>query len=202
MGQSDTVGDKELWEWVGRQDRYVIDQFALAVFGVGALFFAYGQVRTPDLKLLIALIGLGASLTLWMHIYGAQEEFHAIFMELRNNRKGRHKDFFASWKRAMEWRKRGLSRWLYFPVKRMMMYFMALVSWAWVTIIIYRLTRTYELVKIAAMPCVLLASIAVLGLITMLSVYRKQVTDPKKWEQPETSSPEIAEPNMQSVLPT
>jgi hypothetical protein len=54
MGELDEHADKLLWEWADRQDQYLVDQFGLAIFGIGALFFAYAQVLGSALKLLIA----------------------------------------------------------------------------------------------------------------------------------------------------
>jgi hypothetical protein len=54
MGELDEHADKLLWEWADRQDQYLVDQFGLAIFGIGALFFAYAQVSGSALKLLIA----------------------------------------------------------------------------------------------------------------------------------------------------
>lgn len=53
--------DRELWNFILVQDSIMLQQFGTAVIGMGALFFAYGQIfplNVPYLKVKIAP-GLG-----------------------------------------------------------------------------------------------------------------------------------------------
>ena len=123
--------DEHLWQYVINQDTYIVQEFGIGIVGIGALLWAYGSV-TSDLHETIAWIGLGGSMVLWMHIFGARKEFSEGVKELRKN----NKTFFERFDRVKSWRKVGIYRVLYQPVTRLMAYFMGLVSWAWFTIII------------------------------------------------------------------
>src|SRR5256885_10586788 len=71
--------DKKLFDFMNDEYKNIINQFALAVFGIGALFFAAGQMSTtPRIKQLIDLIGFGASVTMWIHMHGAYTQIEAI----------------------------------------------------------------------------------------------------------------------------
>jgi hypothetical protein len=71
-------GDEKLFDVMNDEYKNIVNQFALAVFGIGALFFAAGQVETQRLKQLIDLIGFGAAVTMWIHAHGAHQHIDAI----------------------------------------------------------------------------------------------------------------------------
>ena len=85
MSDSPSAGSAEqwLWKWFDAQERYTVEQFGIGIVGIGALFFAYAQATFAFLKILIALIGLGGSLTLVMHMYGARMTRDSIAERLR-----------------------------------------------------------------------------------------------------------------------
>ena len=120
-----------LWKWFDNQERYTVEQFGIGVVGIGALFFAYTQATFAFLKILIALIGLGGSLTLSMHMYGARKTRDAIYGKLRSlNHKWVDRDEIIKLRKEINW--------LYYPPGWMMVYYMILVSFAWVSLIGYR----------------------------------------------------------------
>ncbi len=119
-----------------RQDQHMFDEFGIGVVGIGALFFAYGTITTASVKLIIALIGLGGSLIIWDHMYGTRQHYYKI-REIVTSHNPEFGKFLVE---ADKWRDSGIiSRWFYQPASRMKIYFMALVSWAWGTIILYRI---------------------------------------------------------------
>ena len=89
-------------------------------------------MQVHDVQVLVAFIGLGGSVILWDQIYGARQEFYSSMQLLKDcNPK------FRSLMNAMDtWRDRSTrNRWLYQPANRLMIYFMALVSGAWMSVI-------------------------------------------------------------------
>ncbi len=154
--------DEKLWEWASKMDDVSVNQFGLAIVGIGALFFAYSQVPYPHVRLLIALIGLAGSLILWLHLYATRAEY----VQFKEKVKSSRDDFVKRFKDAQSWRKKGVNKILYHPVSRLMTYFMALVSWAWLTIILSRAS----LVSFSVLAYV---SVAILIFTFGLTLYRK-----------------------------
>src|SRR5438067_10470033 len=109
-----------LWKWFDRQERYTVQQFGIGIVGIGALFFAYAQATFAFLKILIALIGLGGSLTLVMHMYGARMTRNAILEALQglNGRCNQRKEI-------IKLRDGKINR-FYYPPALMMVYYMVL----------------------------------------------------------------------------
>ena len=134
---------ERLWKWYIKQDEYVVQEFGIGVVGIGALFLAYASVASenasvisvssPYIREMIALVGLGASLILWMHIFGSNKEKK----EIRKLLKKYDKTFIAEFMEAQKWRGKGIYLFIYYPVTRLMGYFMELITWAWLTIIIF-----------------------------------------------------------------
>jgi hypothetical protein len=133
MGQGND--DKELWDFMLQQDNVMLQQFGTAVIGIGALIFAYAQIvplHLLFLNIIVALIGLAASLIVWMNMYGSIQQGRAI----RDNLRATRSPLMQRYDQIMEWRDKRVNHWVYYPVKRLEMYFSALVSLAWVTVIL------------------------------------------------------------------
>jgi len=132
--EPDLTVDK-LWELASRQDQHLLDEFGIAIVGIGALFFAYGSIHTTSVKLIVALIGLGASLILWNDMNASKKEYDAILRLIAK----RNTPFVKALKEI--WSSSGfLTKRFEEPTARIMSYFMLLVAWAWAVIIIYRVT--------------------------------------------------------------
>lgn len=130
----DQLDDNQLWNLAQELDQSFVNQFATAMIGIGALFFAYGTVSRPFIRLMIAFIGFAGSLILWLHMYALRKDFN----EFRKQLEPTHQDFFAKLRKAQSWRSAGRNRYLYWPVSRLITYSMALITWAWATILLVR----------------------------------------------------------------
>ncbi len=156
-GSSINNTEEKLWEWASKQDDVSVNQFATSIIGIGALFFAYGQLHTSHTKLLIALIGLGGSVTLWLNIYGSRKEYYLIKKSLANN------PFIIKFNELQRWRRKDVDKFLYHPVSRLMTYFMGLVSWAWIAIILRSLDLvSFQVIIIVSSDCLILALLLVI----------------------------------------
>lgn len=124
---------KQLWKLVKDRDNAIVNQFATALIGIGALFFAYGSVFKPTTRLLIAFVGFAASVILWLHLYALRKDRE----ELRDEIKSTNPGFFRRLDDAQSWRSKGWNKVFYWPVSRIAIYFMGLVSWSWATIILF-----------------------------------------------------------------
>jgi hypothetical protein len=130
--------DKILWDLMLQQDKTILQHFGTTVVGIGALFFAYGEIVPLHLRFLtviIALIGLAASLIVWMNVFGSIQQGQAIRDDLKASKSAtvlmeRHEKIMGTW------RDKKSNHWLYYPVKKLEMYFSALVSLAWLTILL------------------------------------------------------------------
>jgi hypothetical protein len=164
-----TEEERRLWDWAVKLDETSVSEFATGIVGIGALFFAYGQVASVNTRMLIALIGLGGSIILWLHLYATRTDIRAIRGEL--NREGG--SFYAvRLSKLQAWRNQGWNRVLYYPVSRLMTYFMGLVSWGWIAIVIRRLNwLSFGILE--------LASILILLFMVALTGYR-QVEDKRR----------------------
>jgi 4-hydroxybenzoate polyprenyltransferase len=127
------LDDENLWDYMITQYQFIITQFGIGIVGLGALLFAYGTVKSALLKELIALVGLASSYILLMHTFGATREIKALRDELRKS----SPDFFKRYEALSTWRSRDIVRYLYYPVTRMITYFMGLLSLAWLSIILF-----------------------------------------------------------------
>lgn len=134
--QFDDKAANILWEWGVREDQHIHDEFALAIVGLGALFFAYAQLHTESLKIIVALIGFAASIILWMDMAYARHEYRRILQLL-----AQHNHLFERF--LEEKTSRGnftfLTRRYYRPATVAMTYFMFLVTWAWAAIAAFRI---------------------------------------------------------------
>lgn len=124
--------DKELWQYFLNQDLYIPQEFGIGVIGIGALLIGYAQTSSPNIKLLIALIGMSASFILWMHMFGARKEREQVQKVLEKT----NIDFFKKFNDARSWRHKGIYRFIYYPVTLLMIFFMGLVTIVWFTIIL------------------------------------------------------------------
>jgi len=122
--------EEKLWDIIAGETQYIVNEFALGVVGIGALFFAYASLHPGHLRILIVLIGLGASFVMWMHMFGSSQEVASAM----NSLKCMNPSYFANLKTLRSWRVHGKTRYTYYPVTRLMTYYMALVSLAWTSI--------------------------------------------------------------------
>ena len=156
----DPVQEK-LWEWASKMEDVSFDQFGLAIVGIGALFFAYGQVPFPHTRLLIALIGLAASVVLWFHMYATRKQYLTIKELLRDHK------LVKAIVDVQSWKDKGVFKIFYHHVSRVMSYFMALVSWAWLAIILARLGISFQIL-------VILSWIILVGVAALIIIRRYQ----------------------------
>lgn len=154
-------GAKMLWEWASKQDNVSIQEFGTGIVGIGALFFAYGSVHYPHTGLLIALIGFAGSTILWLHLYGSRREYYDIKKRIRDDLPG-----MKEFNEIQRWRESGISSVIYFPVSRLMTYFMGLGAWAWLSIILARV-GALSFIELLYVNSLILFSAAV------LTVFRK-----------------------------
>lgn len=162
-----SLGDKDIWEHALNQDRYIFQEFGLAIIGIGALFVAYGSIHDFFLEQIIALIGITGGFTLWMHIFGSRKEIEAIKEVLKKNNSG----FVEQFHNIQAWRNNRWYRLSYYPVTRIMTYFLSLLTWAWVAIFL----KPY-----IPLPEIKFLSIIVLMVVIVMAVCRK-IQDIKKY---------------------
>lgn len=131
--KSKLLEEEQIWDYSLIQDEYMPQEFGLGIVGIGALFFAYSSVTAdPLVKQIIALIGMAGSFVLWVHIWGSRKELTSIRDELRKT----NSELLDRFDSARAWRTRGRYIVLYYPVTRLMGYFMALVMWSWIIILL------------------------------------------------------------------
>jgi hypothetical protein len=126
--------DKIIWDSIVSEEQYIFQELTTSLIGIGALFFAFGTVSIPYVRTLIALVGLGGSLTLWVHAFGASLDRDGSFLELARSEEGR--SLLKRQRRTTRWRSGPRAHQVYAPVFRMATWFMGLVSAAWVIVII------------------------------------------------------------------
>lgn len=107
--------EERLFEYPLAQHQFSTGQFATSLIGLGALFFAYGSVSSPFLRLIIASVAIGASFVLWFHTFGARYESWAIEEEVGAT----GLRLMNRYKRLRSWRKVGWLGDLYQPVLRL-----------------------------------------------------------------------------------
>ena len=168
------LNDKDIWEHALNQDRYIFQEFGLAIIGIGALFFAYGSTDDIFLKHIIALIGVASGFTLWMHIFGSRKEFDAIKQELEE----KNSDFIKKFQKIQAWRNKGWYR-LYYSVTGIMTYFLSLITWAWIAIFIKPYVSSFSII---------ILSIIVLLSVIGLAIYRR-IKNGKKYNQHYSDQP-------------
>lgn len=127
--KDDDVNEK-LWNYAMSEESFVVQEFALAVTGIGALFFAYGQITSSPLRLLISLIGLGASSIICMHALGASKDRKAVFDRLRE----KNDPVRLAHMMVTSWRGKGRYNIIYQSTLRLITYFTGLVAIAWLVI--------------------------------------------------------------------
>jgi hypothetical protein len=133
--------ENKLWKQMIKQNEYVVQEFFTAVIGIGALFFAYGSLHSYGyIAIAVAMVGLGASIVVWMHEFGAHKEMLAIQDELGDT------ELMTRWKKTLGWRDKFPYNLFYHPSTRLMTYFSALVALTWSLLIfddfLYNLGQT------------------------------------------------------------
>lgn len=131
QGRGD-ADDAFLWDFYLLIQTFTVGQFALAVLGLGAMFFAYDQTTDEFLRVVISTVGVGASFILWMHAWGTRRDAHEVAKKIKKMRPslGRAIDEFR------EWRWTGDGR-FYLPVARMYVYFCGLLTLGWLSLLLY-----------------------------------------------------------------
>jgi len=137
MGAIDKDNAKAIWDWAIGLDNYVTQAFALAVTGIGALFFAYGQILNTHLRVVISLTGLGASLVLVYFTNTAWKDRDGAFRLLRKDPVA--VELMSLYDDAKRWRNRGAWKWAYFPVAGTILAFSAILAMAWFLILVSNL---------------------------------------------------------------
>ena len=169
-GDSLSGSDDKLFDVLNDEYKNVVNEFALAVFGVGALFFAVGSVQTPRLKQLIDLIGFGASLIMWIHMHVASLDVGA----LRDGLKTTSNRFMERYDEIYSWRYQGRHRCMYLPVTRLMTYFMGLVALAWLELALNGLGPGFEIgFPLERFPLFMAVNVDALLLTLMLTLIRR-----------------------------
>lgn len=124
---------EKLWDWAVKQDQHVLDEFGIAIVGIGALFFAYGTFQTISVKLIVASIGLATSLILWNDMSYAVAEYDAVMKLLDESTVPLVKVL-----RRAQGASTFPGKWYQKRPTLVMSSFMPLVAWAWAVIILYR----------------------------------------------------------------
>jgi hypothetical protein len=117
--------EEKLWELAMNEENFIIQEFSTAVIGIGALFFAYGEIHSLNLRLLISLIGLGSSLIVCIHSLGASKDRQAV-LDILDATPLREKH-----KAIASWRSEGIYRLIYWSTLRIISYFSGLVAISW-----------------------------------------------------------------------
>jgi len=130
--QAGSSDDELIWQFAQKQLDYSIQQFITSLIGLGALLFAYGEVKSPFVETTIAAVGLAASIVLWTHSYVARVETNTAEQEVSRTRP----KLVNRLHRLQSWRY--VTRWgvAYQSVTRLIIYFNALMALAWVTILL------------------------------------------------------------------
>jgi uncharacterized membrane protein YhdT len=121
-----------LWNYMIKQQEFSVSQFATALVGEGALLFAYGQLTSPDdfVRLLVAFLGLGTGVVLWLHSYVARRDALAIRAILKDS----GSSIVTSYDKIHEWAT-GV-RW-FRPTTRLMTYVNGFIVLMWGTLLMH-----------------------------------------------------------------
>lgn len=134
---SECISDRDriLWDWALKQDRRGYEEFGIGIVGIGALYFAFGQVSTPGVKAIIAAVGLIGSIVLFFHIWGSGRQYYAALGILKEHKVA----FLDDISIATSWWKEGwLARYFYHPPRRIMLVLMGFVGFSWLVLLAYR----------------------------------------------------------------
>jgi hypothetical protein len=124
------VNDK-LWAFAMGQEGFIIQEFGTAIVGIGALFFAYGELTSSVfIRVLIALIGLGSSMVIWIHSFGASMDRKGVFDYLGGS------PIRVAHKKVASWRSKRRYLIFYPSTLRIITYFSGLVALAWLLLVI------------------------------------------------------------------
>jgi len=109
------------------QDRYIVEEFGMTIIGIVALIFAFYSKNDFNQQLIISLIGLFASIIILLHIYGARQEKENIMHKLKEI----DPNIVQAIEEIVAWRSRGINRYIYYPVTRLMLYFLIFITYYW-----------------------------------------------------------------------
>ena len=132
---SDRSDEELLWRYLLLQYSISVGQFAVALAGLGALFFAYAEASSQFLKILVSIVGIGGSLILWNHSWGGRLEAYRAKTKI-GEEEGR-KELVEKFNKLQEWRNESQLGRLSPSVLRMYIYFCALLSLAWFSLFLY-----------------------------------------------------------------
>lgn len=175
--------DDKLWDFYVQQDFYVFQEFSTGIIGIGALFFAYGELikSVPFVANVIAFLGLGGSLVLWIHMYGARKDGQALTSELGLS--NRH-NISVRMGRVRGWRHRDrFARILYFPPSLIAAYFMGLSALGWSDILAYNSGRIpiFDLILISAFSIEVALFFTIYRKLQDLETYHENPNRPLLW---------------------
>jgi len=162
---------KRFLEMLQGIDNNLLQQFGLLVVGIGALFFAYAQTHThSNLRTVIAMVGLGASIILLMSTYNAFQDSNYI----RDRLKGTA--FLEAYRDIVSWRSKGrFNRSFYFRPTRLIVYFSVLVSFLWLELVIININHYWPFYMFPIPEwAYIVASGVVIVILVMLALYRRK----------------------------
>jgi hypothetical protein len=133
-----TKEQEKLWDLLSATSNYLAQEFGTMVVGIGALFFAYGQVGSnPHIKLIIALVGLGSSAIIWSTAHNAHMDRKRIEALLRGT------DLMDKYKTAVRWRQERPDSIYYFRATRLIEYFAVLMAVIWLELVLNGVWRSF-----------------------------------------------------------
>ncbi len=94
--------EKELWDYYINHDFYSFQEFTTAVVGIGALLFAFATSLSahPSTRIVIALVGLFASLILFWDMKSTSEDKKEFqnFMKIKGSKLVDQFEEFRAWR--------------------------------------------------------------------------------------------------------
>lgn len=131
---NDDTGSK-VWDYAFSRESYVVQSFALAVTGIGALFFAYGEVGNQHLRIVVSAIGLGASIVILLHSWTSLKDRNSAIDVLGDPATG-GTNLIAAYRKIAGWRNEWPYSIMAIPVTAAATCFSWLVSVIWALILI------------------------------------------------------------------
>jgi hypothetical protein len=170
------LDDKDLWNYLLKQDENLIAEFELGIVGIGAFFIAFSTVKSIELQEIVAFIAFAGSFIILMHMFAARrdyKEYRKILISFEqtnadNMASHENQTFFKRINESREWRYTGINRFIYFPFHRLMLYFMVLVSVIWLFIFL-------ELVGFTRQVLITILIIFIVSVI-VLTIFKKNST--------------------------
>jgi len=206
--------DESLWDYAETRDQRLLDQLATSLIGIGALFFAYGSIQDPFVRMIISLVGLGGSLALWLHATALHHDRNGAYVELARSQEGRA--LLKRWFRAGGWRDAPrVKRW-YVSSVAFAKWLMGWIAAAWMLIIIvndfsaarfspFSPLQTKWLTQYSPILLSVVAGVALLS--TFLYLHRATLNDhgiraeAVKWPEPaESTNPTEVTPPVKPTM--